>query len=165
MIFSKLKICSLVCAVILLASCGDKVVYSQYERFDEDKGWAKDYQPKFEFNCEDTNQFYDVYLNVRNAEGYPFRNLFLFLHTTQPNGTKTTDTIECILADEKGKWLGSGMGDLFDNSVLYKKNTRFHQKGKYVFAYEQAMRYGDKNVIDPLPLIMDMGITIEKAAE
>jgi len=104
-----------------------------------------------------------VYINVRNAESYPFRNLFLFLHTTYPKGTKTTDTIECILADEKGKWLGSGMGDLYDNSIIFKKNSRFRQTGNYKFAFEQAMRYGDKNIIDPLPLIMDVGITIEKS--
>lgn len=149
----------------MIYSCGNKVVYTQYERFDEDKGWAKNYQPKFEFTNTDTNQLCDVYINVRNAESYPFRNLFMFLHTTNPKGIKTTDTIECVLADDKGKWIGSGMGDLYDNVIIYKKNTRFKQLGKYTFSYEQAMRYGDKNIIDPLPLIMDVGITVEKAEE
>lgn len=154
------------CAIVVIAfACGTKTVFSAFERFEEDKGWFRSAQPEFTFDNKDTNQIYDVYINVRNAESYPFRNLFMFLHTTYPNGVKTTDTIECILADEKGKWLGSGMGDLYDNSIIYKKNTRFKQPGKYKFAFEQAMRYGDKNVIDPLPLIMDVGITIEKAEE
>lgn len=148
----------------LLFSCGSNIDYSSFERFDENTGWAKSVQPKFEYTCKDTNALYDVYINVRHAESYPFRNLFLFLHTTNPKGTVITDTIECILADDRGKWLGSGMGDLFDNAVLYKKNTRF-TGGKYTFAFEQAMRYGDKNVIDPLPLILDIGITIEQAEE
>jgi len=158
-----IKITCLLFIVFIAVACNTNVVYSQFERFDEDKGWAKSVQPTFTFENKDTNQLYDVYINVRNAESYPFRNLFLFLHTTYPKGTKTTDTIECILADEKGKWLGSGMGDLYDNSIIFKKNSRFRQTGNYKFAFEQAMRYGDKNIIDPLPLIMDVGITIEKS--
>jgi gliding motility-associated lipoprotein GldH len=159
------KIVFTVLVIALVYSCGNSVVYTQYERFDEDKGWAKNYQPKFEFTNTDTNQLCDVYINVRNAESYPYRNLFMFLHTTSPKGVKTTDTIECVLADDKGKWMGSGLGDLYDNVIIYKKNTRFKQLGKYTFTYEQAMRYGDKNIIDPLPLIMDVGITIEKAED
>src|SRR5262249_51197469 len=119
--------------IFVLVSCNKDVVYSDYRRIDETSGWAKSEQLKFDFDAQDTNQLYDVYINVRNAESYPFRNLFMFLHTTYPNGKKVTDTIECILADERGKWLGSGMGDLYDNSILFKKNARFHQKGKYNF--------------------------------
>jgi gliding motility-associated lipoprotein GldH len=151
--------------VMLASSCSNNVVYSQYERFDENKGWAKNYQPTFSFDNKDTTQLYDVFINVRNAESYPFRNLFMFLHTTDPKGIKTTDTIECVLADEKGRWLGSGLGDLYDNAIIYKRNTHFKHAGVYKFSFEQAMRYGDKNVIDPLPLIMDVGLTIEKSAE
>lgn len=158
-----LKAIAASCFVLIAFACNKNVVYSQYERFDEEKGWAKNFQPAFTFDNKDTSQLYDVYINVRNAESYPFRNLFMFLHTTDPRGVKTTDTIECILADEKGKWLGSGLGDLYDNSIIFKKNTHFKHSGNYKFSFEQAMRYGDKNVIDPLPLIMDVGITIEKA--
>ncbi|HWY37146.1 MAG TPA: gliding motility lipoprotein GldH [Bacteroidia bacterium] len=148
-----------------LISCSKNVEYTQYQSMDENTGWAKNNVLKFDFEAKDTNQAYNVFINVRNAENYPFRNLFMFLHTTYPNGTKVTDTIECILADEKGKWLGSGMGDLYDNSILFKKNARFRQLGKYNFAFEQAMRFGDKNTLDPLPYIKDVGITIEKSTE
>jgi gliding motility-associated lipoprotein GldH len=148
-----------------LTSCSKNVVYTQYQQIDENTGWAKSNLLKFDFEAKDTNQLYDVYINVRNTETYPFRNLFMFLHTTYPNGTKITDTVECILADDRGKWLGSGMGNLFDNTILFKKNARFHQLGKYNFAFEQAMRFGDKNTLDPLPLISDIGLTIEKAKE
>lgn len=151
--------------VFTLTSCNKNVEYTQYQRIDENTGWARNNLLKFDYTAKDSNQLYDVYINVRNAESYPFRNLFMFLHTTYPNGTKVTDTVECILADDKGKWLGSGMGDLYDNSILFKKNARFHQLGRYSFAFEQAMRFGDKNSIDPLPLIMDVGITIEKAKD
>jgi gliding motility-associated lipoprotein GldH len=68
-----------------------------------------------------------------------------------------------LLADEKGNWLGKGAGDLWDNSILFKKNTKFPQKGKYTFTFEQAMRFGDQPAMDALPFIMDIGLTIEKS--
>lgn len=69
------------------------------------------------------------------------------------------DTVELTLADPSGKWLGSGMGDIWDNRVLFKQQFRFPEKGTYIFTLEQAMR------IDPLPQIMDVGIRIEKALQ
>ena len=149
----------------ILASCNKNIVYSKYERIDENKGWPAKKLINFETEMTDTNQLYNVYINVRNAETYPFKNLFMFLHTTYPDGKTSVDTIECVLANEQGHWLGKGLGDLYDSNILLKKNTHFNHAGKYKFALEQTMRYGNKNEIDPLFLIMDVGITIEKAAE
>lgn len=157
------KISACIIAFCFLTSCNKNVVYSKYERIDENIGWAAKQLIGFETDMKDTNQLYDVYINVRNAESYPYKNLFMFLHTTYPTGNTSVDTIECVLADEQGHWLGKGMGDLYDNSILFKKNTRFKQVGNYKFSFEQTMRYGNKNEIDPLFLIMDIGISIEKA--
>ena len=68
----------------------------------------------------------------------------------------SNDTLECILADEKGKWLGTGIGDIYDNQIPFKKNVLFPKKGKYKFEIEQGMR------TDIVPLIMDIGLRIEK---
>lgn len=151
--------------LLFLCSCNSKTIYSEYKSIDEDKGWAKNQRIPFNVDITETNIPCNINLNVRHSGSYMYRNLFVFLHTTYPNGKKTTDTIECILADEKGKWLGSGLGDLWDNNIPFKKNTRFDQKGKYTFELEHAMRYGDNEVIDPLPLIVDVGISIEKSED
>ena len=148
---------------LLLISCNRNTIYSKYEAIDEEKGWAKNQQIKFEADIKEVNVPCDVFIHVRHSGSYPYRNLFLFLHTNYPDGKKATDTIECVLADETGKWLGSGLGDLWDHTILFKKNARFEKAGKYTFSFEQAMRYGDENFIDPLPLIADVGISIEKS--
>ena len=62
-----------------------------------------------------------------------------------------------MLADEKGRWMGDGMGDLWDNRILFKKDFVFPHSGHYRFELEQAMR------MDPLPGILDAGIRIEQA--
>ena len=105
----------------------------------------------------DTIVPYNIYLNIRNAGGYQFSNIFIFLTTQTPSGKAERDTVELPLADETGKWLGDGMGDIWDNKILFKRNFHFPEKGTYTFLMEQAMR------IDPLPQIMDVGIGIEKA--
>ena len=68
----------------------------------------------------------------------------------------SNDTLECILADEKGKWLGNGLGDIYDNQILFKKNVRFPLAGKYTFEIQHGMR------ADIVPLIMDVGLRIAK---
>ncbi len=148
---------------LFLFSCNSDVVFSEYKSIPEDKGWEKANKIVLEADIQDTENRHDVYINVRNADSYMYRNLFLYLHTKYPDGTMKTDTLECLLADEKGNWLGKGAGDLWDNSILFKKNTKFPQKGKYTFTFEQAMRFGDQPAIDPLPFIMDIGLTIEKS--
>lgn len=110
-----------------------------------------------EATIEDTSASYDLYINVRNAGTYSFSNLFLFLNTYTPDGALARDTIELVLADEQGQWKGDGMGDIWDNRILFKRGQRFLLPGNYRFELEQGMR------IDPLPGIMDAGVRIEKA--
>ena len=148
---------------LFLFSCNSDVVFSEYKSIPEDKGWEKANKIVLEADIQDTENRHDVYINVRNADSYMYRNLFLYLHTKYPDGTLKTDTLECLLADEKGNWLGKGAGDLWDNSILFKKNTKFPQKGKYTFTFEQAMRFGDQAAMETLPFIMDIGLTIEKS--
>ena len=148
--------------LLLLSSCNSNTVYSEYEGIALSDGWAVKDTKKFNVDITDTQSLNDVFVHVRNADSYPYRNLFIFLHTTTPDGKKSTDTLECMLANEKGEWLGSGAGDLWDNKILFKKNVRFPVAGKYVFEYEQAMRYGNENFVDPLPLIIDVGLSREK---
>jgi gliding motility-associated lipoprotein GldH len=143
-------------------SCNKNVVFSEYKSIPEDKGWEVKNKISLEAELTDTISKHDMYINIRHASVYEYRNLFLYLHTKYPNGTLKTDTFECILTDEKGNWLGSGAGDLWDHEVLIKRNTKFPMSGKYIFTFEQAMRFGDQPVIDPLRYILDIGLTIEK---
>ena len=104
----------------------------------------------------DTFTYYNVFINIRNASQYQFSNIYLFVTTTYPDGSTSKDTLDCPLQDPSGKWLGSGLGDLWDNRLLFKPSVKFRQAGKYTLQYEQAMR------IDPLPMITDVGLRVER---
>jgi gliding motility-associated lipoprotein GldH len=142
-------------ALLLLSACNKGVIFNDYTRIGETTGWARNVPIKFDIDIKDTNQLYDIYVNVRQATGYPYSNLFLQLKTNYPNKTIFADTLECILANERGEWLGDGAGDLWDNKILFKKNVKFHLLGAHTFTFTQGMR------LDPLPLILDVGMTVE----
>lgn len=146
---------------IPLASCDPDRVY---EKNIEIPGsiWNVNNPVLFEVEISDTISLHNVYINVRNAGMYQFSNLCLFINTTLPDETTQKDKVECFLADKSGKWLGSGLGDIWDNRILFSKGVKFPQKGVYKFVFEQAQRYGEKAYIENLPFIMDVGLRIER---
>jgi gliding motility-associated lipoprotein GldH len=141
---------------LLFTSCDTGRVYEENKDI-PDNTWKQNTSIEFNVDIKDTISLHNMYVNVRNSAGYSYSNLFLFIKTVFPKGEQTIDTLECTLADPSGKWLGEGLGDIWDNQILFKKNIRFPQSGQYKFKVEQAMR------IDPLTSIMDIGLRIEKA--
>lgn len=141
---------------MVLCACNKNVVYTKYHTF-KDNEWKAAEKAEFDLEIKDTQSLNNISLMIRHADAYPYNNIFLFVTTAYPDGKIRKDTMEVILANQKGEWLGSGTGDIFDFKVPIKKNTRFPLAGKYHFTFEQGMR------LDPLPLIMDFGFEIEKS--
>jgi len=153
--YSHLFIPVFVIAALLLIGCDKNRVFEQNKEV-EGGLWNSGVKLSFETTITDTVTPHNVFINVRNASDYPYSNLYLFVNTHYPNGTVSRDTVNCILQNEKGEWMGEGLGDLWDNRILFKPKVIFKQAGKYIFELEQAMR------IDKLPMITDAGIRIEK---
>lgn len=121
-----------------------------------DNIWAINKPLVFDVPVDDSISKYNIYVTVRNADSYDFNNLFLFIDIKTPMKFTERDTLECPLADQNGKWMGNGLGDIWDNKFLFKRNMTFQRKGTYEFIFTQAMR------VDSLPMIMDAGLSIEK---
>ncbi|MFN4854011.1 MAG: gliding motility lipoprotein GldH [Bacteroidota bacterium] len=145
-----------ICFSMPWMACDSNRLYEE-NKVIENQLWESKNRIPFMVEITDTNIRYNMYINVRNASDYPFSNLYLFMETRYPGGTYSKDTLECILADDKGQWLGNGSGDIWDNQIIFKRNIRFHKQGVYTFTLEQAMR------LQKLPQILDVGIRIEKA--
>ncbi|MCX6273067.1 MAG: gliding motility lipoprotein GldH [Bacteroidetes bacterium] len=154
-----LRIMSLLCFIAMLSaglwSCDKSRVFDESSRI-RNAEWNRHWPVFFQFPIQDTNALYNVYLQIRNTTDYPFSNLYLFLSTREPDGTKGRDTVECILAGPDGKWTGQGPGKLKANKLLVKKGMRFQHRGTYQIGIEQAMR------TEVLTGIADVGIRVEK---
>jgi gliding motility-associated lipoprotein GldH len=104
----------------------------------------------------DTASACDIYINVRNSSRYQSMELWLFVTVSSPSGKRQRDTVNILIADEHGKWLGSGLGSHFDTRLLFQRDVRFPETGIYLFEYEQGMRD------EPLIGIEDVGLRVEK---
>lgn len=122
-------------------------------------GWGIKDTITFRIPVTDTIQGYTIMINVRNDGAYAFNNLFLFVTMQAPTGLALKDTIECSLADESGKWTGSGWGSLWNSTFIFRENIRFPYTGIYTFKIIQAMR------TEELLGITDVGVTVEQYSE
>jgi len=146
--------CILIISLFAVA-CTSNDVYFQYKSV-ASKGWNKDSIYSFDIPISDTTVLYNVYVNVRNRGEYPYQNLWLFLSKTAPDKTQSKDSIECYLADQRGKWLGSGIGSIMEMPILYQQNVRFKTKGTYHYKIVHGMRDSI------LTGINDIGMRVEK---
>jgi gliding motility-associated lipoprotein GldH len=140
-----------------LLSCGkDQVVYNQYQAIDH-SAWEKGKEYYFTFQIDENTVPYNITLEIRNNNLYPYQNLWILLKEEPPVGPMARDTMECMLADDFGKWLGNGIS-LFQTSFPIKTNYLFTDTGSYTFSFRQGMRN------DTLKGIQEIGLLIEKAS-
>lgn len=144
------------CVLMLLISCRPEVLYDQYQII-EHTVWEKDKEYYFTFMVDEIEVPYDLTLEIRNNNLYPYQNLWLFCNEEPPVGTLRRDTIECLLADDFGKWYGQGIS-LFQLSIPLKKNHYFTHKGQYTFSFKQGMR------TDQLKGIQELGFRVSKSS-
>lgn len=145
-------------SLLLLVSCNSKVVYTDSQAI-PGKTWALMNTPTFRMSVTDTINSNNVYFTIRTGSSYPFRNIYLFVTTTSPNGKVITDTLQYNLADEKGKWYGKGLGDIHELNLPYKSNVFFPVKGIYQFKFQHGMR------VENLNGVYDIGVRVEKISK
>jgi len=140
---------------ICLISCDRGNLYVESERI-PGYIWNDNNIITFRTQVNDTVNAYDINLIIRTDKDYPYRNMFLFIKTVSPEKTSIKDTVEYFLADEKGNWYGSGLGDVNDLSVPLKSNILFPMEGTYTFNIQHGMREKE------LEGVIDIGMQIKK---
>ena len=148
----------LILTSLLLASCSGNVLFTDSVTMPE-KEWTLMNIPSFRMLVTDTASNTDIYFTIRTGSSYPFRNIYLFVSTTSPDGRIITDTLQYNLADEKGKWYGKGFGDIHELNLPFRSNIYFPRKGTYQFKIQHGMR------IENLKGVYDFGIRVEKLSK
>ncbi len=142
-----------VLCIILCTSCNSRTIYSDFQSLPIE-GWSADSAMQFTFNITDTLTEYDLLIYVRHTQQYPYQNMWLFVEGITPT-TSGIDTIEFYLADQRGKWLGNGWGNLREMPVLYMQQVVFPVSGDYTFRMKQGMRE------EYLRGVNDIGLTLK----
>ena len=146
-------------AAILLFSCDKKRVFDQYKSVGS--AWHKDSIVTFDLPVLDSTKKYNLFVNLRDNNNYPFNNLFLIVAIEMPNGFTKVDTLEYLMAEPDGTLLGNGFTDIKESKLFYKADVKF--RGNYKVHIKQAVRETGKIPgVEALEGITDVGFRIEQ---
>lgn len=145
---------------ISIVSCDEKRVFDEYKSVGS--AWNKDSIVAFKLPQLDAAKKYNLFVNIRDNNDFPYNNLFLIVSLEQPNKKVKVDTLEYMMANTDGTLLGDGFTDIKENKLVYKLNESFSQKGDYKVKIQQAVRQTGKIVGDAeLKGITEVGFRIE----
>jgi gliding motility-associated lipoprotein GldH len=140
MIRSKLTFLTITALLLVFFNnCSENSLYkSEIELPNE--VWTNDHAATFKPTITDTSQLFDINLEISNSNDYRFSNIWFFIRSVSPQGFSQTDTVEIILAEDDGKWIGKKESDLYTLDIKYKERIRFPKTGNYTFEIIQGMR-------------------------
>lgn len=138
-------------------SCRNDEVYYQFHEIKNQK-WSK-YDTLY-FHVDSTlvnpSAKYDITVELTNSFDYPYRNIWLYSQDNINDTIFRNYSAQHLLADEFGKWYGSGFGALYQLSLPYRTSVYFQEKRNYCIKLVHGMRE------EPLNGIENVGIRIKE---
>lgn len=134
-------------------SCGKAPYFEKSISFNN-KEWTRDLKPSFKVDIKDIEQEYDFTLSLRTTTDYAYSNLWIFLTTEAPDGTRAREPFEIILANPDGSWVGNKSGTIIETPLSFKKR-KLPLKGTYKFTVEQGITNSEVNEVLDISFIVD----------
>jgi gliding motility-associated lipoprotein GldH len=164
--------------LVLLGGCVQSPYYQQTFSI-PNNSWDVKYSPKFSVEIEDTSAYYNSYLLLRHTNNYNYANIWINILVKAPGDSVFNKTaVEVPLATPQGKWLGLGMGEIYEQRRMIVLNHQeipitdeliaisaesinniFRKKGRYEIRLEQNMR--ENSLSD----ILHVGLRVEKSSQ
>lgn len=150
-------------STLLITGCMPSPYYQQTNAI-PGNAWQNTYIPTYKFEITDTSASYKMSFLIRHTNAYPFSNIWIIVSIKQPGDSSFHKVrMEIPLAEQSGKWLGRGMGEIWEQlmPIDYQMNAGginnfLKKKGKYEMKIEQNMR------LNPLPEVLQTGIRVER---
>lgn len=111
-----------------LASCqSHTVVYHSFHTLPHD-GWNKSDTLTFSIPTENLpTGNCALQIEIRHTEKFAYRSLWMVVYQNAEDSTHfVADTLQCVLADEKGRFLGPGLNHYYQMSFPLKTVTLPH---------------------------------------
>jgi gliding motility-associated lipoprotein GldH len=160
----------------LLSGCVQSPYYQKSFEMPGNK-WSHSFAPSFDLEIVDTSVYYNMHFIIRHTNNYAYSNIWLNVLVKEPGDSVFSKTrLEIPLAEPQGKWLGNGMGEIFeqrrmiildhnaipitDDLIAISESSLpnlFRKKGRYTIQLQQNMR---DNVLSD---ILHVGLRIEKS--
>ena len=137
---------------ILLFSCESENTH--YHSF-TDSSWNYQDDIKFDIITEDSTQVRISNISIRYNTSYKYQNIIFFLHHSYKENIISTDTIELLLAEDNGKWIGKGKSNIKELSTTTLSPKKY-QNGTHYFSLELSMRDNSSIELEKLNGISDI---------
>lgn len=122
----------------LVTSCQQPPVYSEFYSLPY-QGWHQDSILSYDIQVLDSTASHEVLIVLRHTTQYPYQNLWLFVDEYAGGLLLHRDTIEAVLADDFGRWLGKGI-NRYELPLCYSASYRFIQQKNNRITIQQGMR-------------------------
>lgn len=139
---------------LIFFSCDTKLTYETFRKVDE-TAWNYHNVQQFIIPIQEEENL-RMSIALRNTAAYQKANIWLFLTLQSPSGKEQRDTLNCLLADDYGYWLGSGFSGLYLTEHPISEVTRFNEKGDWKLTITHGMR--DDNIKG----IKEVGVLLRK---
>lgn len=138
-----------------ILSCDQTALYEK--NLDVDcSAWNYNDTLLYTFDIQDSNQRYNLLVNLRHRDVYEWQNIYLKMSIMDPYGQVQTQEINVPLCEEDGAWIGNCTGDIcFLRAYLIEHKKIFRRKGTYKIMILQDMR------TDALKNILAVGVRVE----
>ena len=141
--------------LVLLFGCGKSYFFSEITSIPE-QTWTYANIPAYEIDIEDINAKYNLLLDITHDAYFPYQNIYIKFHATDPAGRETITQVSVDLANKGGIWFGDCDDEWCQLEGFLQKNLKFSEAGKYIFKLEQYMR------VENLEGIQSIGLKVEK---
>lgn len=157
MIASARNISIFVLLAVALFSCDHSKVYDSNVDMKENQ-WQVADTLRYDFAIQDSTQLNNFYYKIRYSTAYPYYNIYVkyYLLDSASRLLESKQSNMNLFDARSGKPLGSGMGDFYDEQILFLPNKKLPYAGRYSLKAIHYMRD------EPLKGISAFGLKVEK---
>lgn len=141
-------------SIFVLTSCGDQAYYDEAYSF-EGNTWSETDTAHFEINVDDTIQPFNFIMTLRTSTKYQFSNIWVYVISEAPDGSKSKVAQRIPLARPDGSWIGRVSGTIVESKLKFDSKP-FPIKGMYTFDIVNATQQKE------LDEVLDISLRVEK---
>lgn len=143
---------------MIFCCCSNEIGFYEFKDFSD--GWKSSETVTFIINKTPDLEG-DVFINLRNDNNYMYSNIFLITSLIKDGVEIRKDTLEYLMTDKKGKFLGNGFGNVKESILYWQEDYPFSSKSKYSLSMNHAVRKNGKQFgMKVLPGILSVGVSI-----